>query len=150
MRSILIVCSLPDEKKDSRWYEPGNLIAVREAFADVMRFAQSNGIPVWIPNQLFCTELATSLCIKYQTYKNAERTIAENICTIVFIGGADFELALFQRLRSMDRFLLPIPFSTGAARVMYEEVRAQFSEEQQAAIANAQYAVHMLSHFLQR
>lgn len=148
MRPILVVCSLPDEHKDRPWHVSGNVIPIREALADVLRFGQSNGTPVYIPKQDFCTRLAVSLGFPFQSYTDADHVVFEQAPSILFIGGGDDELTFFHRMKSSDCFLLPLPFTTGAASVMYEEICDRFSEDERNRIVHARFASEILFHFL--
>jgi hypothetical protein len=67
---------------------------------------------------------------------------------VVFIGGGEEELELFRRLKTTGCFLAPVPFSTGSARQMFEEIQDRFSTEELLAIARARSAAEVFSAFL--
>jgi len=148
MRPILVVCAIPDEQRDPKWFHADNFIAMREAFADLMRFGQSNCSPILIPDNPFWIQLANMLAVPFRVYTDVNQAINEHNPCVVFIGGADRELEVFKCLKSTDLPLLPIPNSRGAARVMYEDVRDRFLERDRQILEKARFASEVLSCFL--
>ncbi len=135
--TVLLLCSVPDPRRDPAWYASPDEIFIREAVRGLAAAGKTNGMTLMVADHPAIVPLVTAIlpASQVRVIQRGVDFVLSRISVAILIGGASEELRQTRQVRDANVRLIPVASTGGAAARLYEEMSAEGSISMRDAFA---------------